>query len=76
MTLRSKDRNKIKQMFDRFQSESRSILNAVVNDVYYMRGSIQYKEMLDLPIPERDAITKFLKEHLENEAKKPPVQIY
>lgn len=48
----------------------------IVELTYFMRGSIQYHDMLHMSIPERNAISEFISSHLERELKKPAYAIY
>lgn len=62
----------IKMMGD----ESRKLVKGVVTDVYFMRGAIQYDQMLTLPIPERLVLQEFLEERFDVEKDRPATQIY
>ena len=56
--------------------DTRQILEHVVELTYFMRGSIQYNDMMHMSIPERIAISEFISNHLEKELKKPAYAIY
>jgi hypothetical protein len=57
----------IKEMIDRMQSESRALLKALINLVYFMRGSISYAEMMWMTFAEREMIKEFLDDRFEIE---------
>ena len=68
--LRQGSPEEIKQMFNRMNRESRQVVKSILQLVYFMRGSIQYGDMLLLSHAERDMINDFIKERLEAEGKK------
>lgn len=43
---------------------------AIIQLVYYMRGSIQYRDMMDMTYIERQQVSIFVSERLEAESKK------
>ncbi len=53
-----------------------NLLQEVVQLVYFMRGSIQYDAMMHMTPAERSIVQEFVRERLDNEAKKPPAQNY
>jgi hypothetical protein len=57
-------------MFNRLRRESRQIMKSVIELVYFMRGAIQYNDMIMMSQVERDLVSDFVKENLEREAKK------
>ena len=57
-------------MFEQMHNEQRRIMKSVIELVYFMRGSIQYDDMMKRSLIERDLITEFLNDRLEIEAKK------
>lgn len=57
-------------MFRRLRRESRQVIKTILQLVYFMRGSIQYSDMLLLSHAEREMIDDFIKERLESESKK------
>ena len=57
-------------MFSRLKRESRQVVKTVLQLVYFMRGSIQYSDMLLLSHAEREMINDFIQERLESESKK------
>lgn len=57
-------------MFTRMQGERRRLLEDVIQLVYFMRGSIQYKDMMNMTMVERQAVSEFIEKRLELEAKK------
>jgi hypothetical protein len=60
----------IRNMFIRMRKETRDLLNEVVQLVYFMRGSIQYDDMLMRTPGEREIIADFIKSRLEQENEK------
>lgn len=57
-------------MFADLEGQTKSILKEAVELTYFMRGSIQYEESLNLTFVERETMTKFLNEHIKRETKK------
>ena len=70
MTLRLGEVGDIRRMFEQMHNEQRRIMKSVIELVYFMRGSIQYDDMMKRSLIERDLITEFLNDRLEIEAKK------
>ena len=52
------------------------MVEEIVELTYYMRGSIQYRDLLYLSIPEKRVISDFISNRLEHELKKPAYAIY
>lgn len=57
----------IREMFVRLRNESRDLLKSVISLVYYMRGSIQYDDMMLMTPVERELVNDFLKDRFEAE---------
>ena len=57
-------------MFDILNKSARILIRSVVELVYYMRGSIQYDDMMWRTPFEREVMAEFIKDRLEKEAKK------
>lgn len=57
-------------MFDRMGNERRRIIKSVTQLVYFMRGAIQYKDMMNMSLVERDIVNSFIEERLEKEGQK------
>jgi hypothetical protein len=57
-------------MFDQMNQERKRLMSHIVQLVYFMRGSIQYKDMYEMSKVERDAINDFIEGRLELETKK------
>jgi len=57
-------------MFKRYQGEVRGIIKDVIQLVYFMRGSIQYNDMLNRTYAERQMIGDFVEERLTVEGKR------
>lgn len=58
-------------MFDRLQEEAKSIVEHIIELVYFMRGAIGYEEMMMRTPGERQLVEKFINERLEIEKKNP-----
>lgn len=74
--MSSKDKTAINEYVGRLSHETSQILEEIVELTYYMRGSIQYNDLLHLSIPEKRAISDFISNRLEHELKKPGYAIY
>lgn len=57
-------------MFQRMNQERTRILKSIVQLVYFMRGSIQYRDMLDMSLVERETVSDFIEKRLDAESKK------
>lgn len=72
--LRQGNPDEIRDMFNRMRKETRDLLEEVVSLVYFMRGSIQYNDMMLMTPVERELVGSFIKSRLEVEtAKQHPV---
>lgn len=47
--------------------ERQRIIKSIVQLVYFMRGSIQYRDMLDMSLVERQAVSEFIENRLDAE---------
>jgi hypothetical protein len=70
MTLRNGSSDDVRRMFDQMNQERKRILSAIVQLVYFMRGSVQYKDMFEMTLVERETVSEFIEKRLEVEAKK------
>lgn len=61
----------IRGMFNRMRQEVRGLLKEIVALVYYMRGSVQYEDMIMRTPVERELISEFINERFEQEKKNP-----
>lgn len=57
-------------MFADMQGVRKNLITNIVQLVYFMRGSIQYKDMMDMSLVEREAVSDFISTRLEQESKK------
>lgn len=57
-------------MFIQMSVDRKRILHSIIQLVYFMRGAIQYKDMMNMSLVERDAVGEFIEKRLEQEAKK------
>jgi len=53
------------------KGESRTLVKSVVQLVYFMRGSIQYDDMMFRTPGEREVMEEFIEERFETEKKNP-----
>lgn len=53
------------------EGDRQATITSIVQLVYFMRGSIQYKDMLDMSMVERQSVSRFVEKRLESENKKP-----
>ena len=61
----------IRSMFNRMRTEVRGLLKEIVALVYYMRGSVQYEDMIMRTPVERELIGEFINERFEQEKNNP-----
>lgn len=61
----------IRGMFNRMRTEVRGLLKEITGLVYYMRGSIQYEDMIMRTPVEREIISEFINERFEQEKNNP-----
>lgn len=57
-------------MFVQMSAERKRIIQSIIQLVYFMRGSIQYHDMINMSLVERDSVEEFIEKRLEQEAKK------
>lgn len=57
-------------MFVDMQQARERIIDSIISLVYFMRGSIQYQEMLTMSYYERQSISLFIQDRLEAESNK------
>ncbi len=69
MTIKTGTPDDIRQMFKTLNGSVKEIIKSVVQLVYFMRGSIQYDDMMWRTPLERDLISEFIKDRLEGVAK-------
>lgn len=60
----------IHKMFRQMNTDKGNIISNVVELVYFMRGSIQYKDMMNMSLIERQEVSTFIGKRLEVESKK------
>lgn len=58
-------------MFNQYKGEVRAIIKNIIQLTYFMRGSIQYEEMMNRTFAERQMIGEFVEDRLTIESKKP-----
>lgn len=69
--LRRGSATDITQMFARMRRNTELLVKDVIQLVYFMRGSIQYHDMMFMTYVERQLVSEFIKERLERERDKP-----
>lgn len=57
-------------MFRQMTGERKRIISSVIQLVYFMRGAVQYKDMMNLTLFEREAMSDFIEHRIEVEGKK------
>ena len=57
-------------MFESFERSSRELVKSIVEIVYFMRGAIQYDDLMWRTPFEREIMADFIKSRFEMEAKK------
>lgn len=57
-------------MFRQMNADKEHTVSNVVELVYFMRGAIQYKDMLNLSLIERQQVSMFINKRLEVEMKR------
>lgn len=57
-------------MFTGFRREVRELIDSVIRLIYFMRGSISYNDMMYMTYVEREAVSDFVAERLEQESKR------
>jgi hypothetical protein len=63
--LKSGDPDMINKMFKKLDREAKSIVNSIIELVWYMRGSIQYSDMMMMTNMERELVRDFVKDRME-----------
>jgi len=69
--LKSGNSALINKIINSFQSETKALIKKNIQLVYFMRGAIQYNEMMNLTYVEREMIEDFIGDRLEQEKKSP-----
>lgn len=66
--LRSGDQDEIVKMFNQLRAQARMIVKQLVQLTFYMRGGIQYSDLLlNRTRAERDIIEEVVRENLESQ---------
>jgi len=65
--LKSGDSEMIQKMFNRMRAEVRTTIMNVIQLVYFMRGAIQYDDMLQRTPVERQMFEEFIEARLESQ---------
>jgi hypothetical protein len=67
ITLRHGSPEDIQNMFRQMKRKTRNLIQSVVQLVYFMRGAIQYDNMMHMTPVEREIVEDFIKDRLEQE---------
>jgi len=65
--LKTGNQEEIRKMFRSMDNEVKTIVSSVIQLVYFMRGSIQYDDMMFRTPGERDLIEQFISDRMEQE---------
>jgi len=69
--LRYGSQEDIQKMFGTLHREVEALIQDIIEIVYYMRGAVQYRDMLyHMTYAERQMMADFLKDRIEHERKK------
>ena len=60
----------VQTMFAQMSVDRKRIISNIIQLVYFMRGSVQYRDMIDMSQIEREAVGEFIEKRLEQESKK------
>ena len=70
--LRIGSSEKIREMFQKYETEITIIIDNIIELTYFMRGAISYDSaLMVLSAGERDRINRFVSKRLESESKSP-----
>lgn len=58
-------------MIGTLQDEAKALIDSVISLAYFMRGGATYEELMNMTYGERDRVSEFIKNRLEQEMKKP-----
>ena len=75
LIIKSGNAELIQSTFSQLSRECKAIVHSAVELSWYMRGAIQYKDMLLLTPGEREIIRDFVSNHMET-IKKHPYPVY
>ena len=65
----SKDMDRIQDMINRLKREARAIVHNCIELSYFMRGAIQYHDMLLTTPAEREIFSDFISKRLDSQKK-------
>jgi len=71
ITLKQRNPEDISKLFAKYEAEITGLVKEIISLVYYMRGAIQYDDMMNRSRAERRLIGDFITERLEAESKRP-----
>lgn len=57
-------------MFAQMESDRKKLIKSVIQLTYFMRGAIQYHDMMGMSYIEREMVGSFIEHRLEDETKK------
>jgi len=70
MTLKTGSQQDIINMFNNLRRDVNTMTKSIIQLVYFMRGSISYRDMMNMSFAERQMISEFISERLEQESKR------
>lgn len=70
MTLKTGSNEDIIAMFNQFRNDVSMTIKSIIQLVYFMRGSVGYNDMMNMTHMEREMISEFINERLEQESKR------
>lgn len=70
MTLKTGSQQEIIDMFQNMRRDIRNTIKSVITLVYFMRGSVSYNDMMNMTFVEREMVSDFISERLEQESKR------
>jgi hypothetical protein len=63
--LKGGDANTIQRMMTQLRTEAENIIESIIELSWYMRGGIQYKDMMNMTPAERSLVRHFIENRLE-----------
>ena len=66
VVLKSRNQPEIQKMFSRLRHEAAEIIKGIIRLVYFMRGSVQYEDMMRRTPAERDLFYEFIEERMKS----------
>jgi len=70
VVLRQGSQDEIVSMFKRLQFDAKELIRSCISLAYFMRGAMPYEELLRRTHIEREMVTEFVNDRLEQESKR------